>query len=146
MRDYVGNTTLINLRRNLWTFLKCLSNTRWGSDRPALLGIYCVTTRSQLDYSCQAYASAPDHVLTDSPTLTMLSTISQIPPVTKISFKPYYIFRDSRSDSFTELPHSKPFGTLSMEILNKLNVHIPPTLPSTMPAERYEPPCLASTS
>ena len=39
--------------------LKILSNQRWGADRASLLKIYRATTRSQLDYGCQVYGSAP---------------------------------------------------------------------------------------
>ena len=43
--------------------LKCLSHTDWGSDRLSLMRIYRATTRSQLDYGSQIYASATQHIL-----------------------------------------------------------------------------------
>ena len=43
--------------------LKCLSKSHWGADRQTLLQIYRATTRSQIDYGCQVYASAPNRFL-----------------------------------------------------------------------------------
>ena len=43
--------------------LKCLSRMKWGADRQSLLHIYRATTRAQLDYGCQIYASAPTRYL-----------------------------------------------------------------------------------
>ena len=169
--DYLKKKCLKSLN-----LLKCLSNTHWGSDRLALLRIYRATTRSQLDYGCEAYASAPDHVLNrlnavhnlairlctgafrSSPIPSLMAESGE-PPLSmrrhQLCCQQYLrshrlpnspssliIFRDSHSDDFTALPHSKPFGALSLEILNRLNIHIPPTLPSTMPVELSEPPWL----
>ena len=41
------------------TLLKCLSKQSWGADRKSMLKIYRATTRAQLDYGCEVYASAP---------------------------------------------------------------------------------------
>ena len=43
--------------------LKCLSGLHWGADRQSLLRVYRATTRAQLDYGCQVYASAPERFL-----------------------------------------------------------------------------------
>ena len=43
--------------------VKCLSNANWGSDRTSLLRIYRSLIRSKLDYGCQIYSSAPEHIL-----------------------------------------------------------------------------------
>lgn len=43
--------------------IKCLSHATWGADRMTLLRIYRALIRSQLDYGCQAYASAPPSTL-----------------------------------------------------------------------------------
>ena len=39
--------------------LKCLSHVSWGADRMTLLRLYRALIRSQLDYGCQIYTSAP---------------------------------------------------------------------------------------
>ena len=56
--DYLRSKCMKSLN-----LLKCLSHQGWGADRKSLLRIYRATTRSQLDYGSQIYASAPDHVL-----------------------------------------------------------------------------------
>ena len=43
--------------------IKCLSSTRWGSDRNILLYLYRTLVRSKLDYGCIVYRSAPKSYL-----------------------------------------------------------------------------------
>ena len=55
---YLRNKCLKSL-----TIIKCLSRMKWGADRQSLLRLYRATTRAQLDYGCQIYASAPERHL-----------------------------------------------------------------------------------
>ena len=43
--------------------IKCLAQLQWGADRVMLLRLYRALIRSKIDYGCQIYATASDHIL-----------------------------------------------------------------------------------
>ena len=43
--------------------IKCLSKTRWGSDRDMLMRLYRSLIRSKIDYACFVYWTASNHII-----------------------------------------------------------------------------------
>ena len=138
--------------------LKILSKMHWGADRKSLLHIYRATTRSQLDYGCQIYASAPEYVLKrldavhhmgirlstgafrSSPVLSLMAETGEL----KLDDRRKQLClqlhnRQQRLENFSEIydtnpnfqeqPHSKPFSIKVQQISDELQLSYPAIMP-----------------
>ena len=144
--------------------IKMLSKIKWGADRCSLLKIYRSTTRTQLDYGCQIYASAPPRILQrldaihhlgirlatgafkSSPIASIMADTGEMKLeerrkqlVLQLNNRqqrlPFNPSSDFFNDSYSHISHSKPFGALAFELTMNLNLPTPPILHHTTPAE-----------
>ena len=146
--------------------LKILSKMQWGADRTSLLKIYRATTRSQLDYGCQIYASAPPSYLKrldavhnlgirlsigafrSSPILSMMADTGELTLEDRREQMCLQLHnRQQRlpniqtlnhyGDTFRHQKHSKPFRALVSEISNKIELQSQRILQHKPPEEPY---------
>ena len=148
-----------------------LSKIEWGADRCSLLKIYRSTTRTQLDYGCQIYASAPPRLLcrldaihhlgirlaTGAFKLSPIASIMAYTGDNKLKERRKQLIlqlynrqqrlpdnpsSDFFNDSYSHISHSKPFGAVAYELPMSLNLPMLPVLPQATPTEPSWRPCV----